>query len=88
MKLLCVLILMVFVPWDNLQAKKVCKCGSHASGITEFWVDDGQPCCGGFYTEGTPYATVRTYALGSDGVWYQTSITDVSFASAQTGCCQ
>lgn len=88
MKYLILFLTIYFLSYSNLNALKICKCGSHASGITQFYVDDGQPCCGGAYSgNGAMAGSLRTYNMGIDGVWYQTSLTFFDNSLAQTDCC-
>ena len=79
-------ILLVFFLLSSFQfyAMKQCECGTHATGITYYFVGDSHKCCGG-----TPSLNgyTKTYIEESLGIWVLDEETTITGQAAQGTCC-
>lgn len=68
---------------NPLFAETPCECGSHATGITAYYVDGGD-CC--LNVPGAA-AYIHTYEEQHPGVWVRVGSELITGAAAQAGCC-
>lgn len=72
-----------------ISANITCSCGSFASGVYEYDVQEGSGCCSG---EPSGYGESGNAHFISyernDGAWQITDVREVSPINAQTQCCE